>query len=183
VHVGVYNGDGYTKQDPNDQKAIEIRGSVRPFARAQPILRGVRLTGFYFGDNYIKDAERTRAVGQVTFESKYVNAGFDGIKARDQTSIRTADVEASGWSWWATPRMPFESTASVEMLLRYDHLQPSTAVPANRTRTIVGLAYWFKNQGSMQAAMVLDYDGQTFQDFATPQPAQKKIAVHGLINF
>jgi hypothetical protein len=183
VHVGVYNGEGYTKGDPNDQKAIEIRGTVRPFARNAPILRGIRLTGFYFGDNYIKDAERTRAVGEATFESKYLNAGFDAIKAHDQPSIKVADVESSGWSWWATPRLPFESTASWEALLRYDHLQPNTAIPADRTRTIVGVAYWFRNQGATQAALLLDYDGQTFHDFTPAQPRQTKVAVHALINF
>src|SRR3954469_24847908 len=77
VHVGIYNGEGYAKTDPNDQKAVEIRGTLRPFARNTPILRGIRVTGFYFGDNYIKDSERTRAVGQVTFEHKYLNAGLD----------------------------------------------------------------------------------------------------------
>ncbi len=183
LHVGVYNGEGYAKTDPNDKKAVEVRGTVRPFARAAPILRGLRVTGFYFGDNYVKDAERTRAVGQVTFESKNVNAGFDAIKAHDETSIRTADVEASGWSFWATPKLIFESTASLEALLRYDHLQPSTAVPADRTRAIIGIAYWFINKGPLQSALMLDYDGQTFHNFATPQPAQKKWAVHGLINF
>jgi hypothetical protein len=183
LHVGVYNGEGYTKTDPNDQKAIEIRGTVRPFAAGLPILRGLRVTGFYFGDNYIKDAERTRAVGQVTFESRYLNAGFDAIKAHDQPSIRSADVESSGWSWWATPRLPFESSASFEALLRYDHLQPSALVPATRTRTIAGFAYWFINKALLQSALLVDYDGQTFQDFPTPQAAQKKIAVHGLINF
>jgi hypothetical protein len=183
VHVGVFDGEGYARPEVNDQKAIEIRGTVRPFARAVPILRGLRVTGFYFGDNYIKNAERTRAVGQVTFESKYLNAGFDGIKAHDQTSIRVADVEASGWSWWATPRMPFESSASWEALLRYDHLQPSTAVPADRTRTIAGIAYWFKNQGPTQAALLFDYDGQTFHNFTTPQAKQTRVAVHALLNF
>src|SRR5438046_5004882 len=84
LHVGVYNGEGYAKTDPNDQKAIEVRGTVRPFATNAPILRGLRLTGFYFGDNYVKDAERSRAVGQVTYESPYLNAGFDAIKAHDQ---------------------------------------------------------------------------------------------------
>lgn len=33
VHVGVYDGEGYARTDPNDEKAIEIRGTVRPFAR------------------------------------------------------------------------------------------------------------------------------------------------------
>jgi len=183
VHVGVYNGEGYTKTDPNDQKAVEIRGTVRPFARNAPILRGLRVTGFYFGDNYIKNAERTRAVGQVTFESTYLNAGFDAIKAHDQPSIRVADIESSGWSWWATPRKPFASGSSWEALLRYDHLQPDALVPADRTRTILGVAYWFPHQGSVSTALMLDYDGQTFNSFTPAQPAQKKIAVHGLVNF
>jgi hypothetical protein len=183
VHVGIFNGEGYAKTDPNDQKAVEVRGTIRPFAQQAPVLRGLRLTGFYFGDHYVKDAERERAVGQVTFEHKFLNAGFDAIKAHDQTSIKLADVEASGWSYWATPRKPFDNGSSVEMLLRYDHLQPNTAAPANRTRTIIGVAYWFPHTGGPTASILLDYDGQTFQDFPTAQPAQKKIAVHGLINF
>jgi hypothetical protein len=183
VHVGIYNGEGYAKTDPNDQKAIEIRGTVRPLAAGPPALRGLRITGFYFGDNYIKNAERTRAVGQVTYESTYVNAGFDAISAHDQTSIRTTDVEASGWSWWATPRKPFTDGSSVEALLRYDHLRPNTTFDANRTRTIVGLAYWFAHQGNVSAALMVDYDGQTFHNFTTVQPKQAKVALHGLINF
>jgi len=180
VHVGVYNGDGYAKTDPNDKKAIEIRGTVRPFATNMPILRGLRLTGFYFGDNYIKDAERTRAVGQVTFEHKYINAGFDAIDAKDQTSATRADVEAKGWSVWATPK----STKGWEMLLRYDHMVPDQrALDQSRTRTIIGVAYWFKEQGSVSTALMLDYDGQTFSNFAPFQPAQKKFAVHALVNF
>jgi hypothetical protein len=183
VHVGVFNGEGYTRTDPNDQKAVQIRGSVRPFATNAPIVRGLRVTAFYFGDNYIRNAERTRVVGQVTYESTYVNAGFDYITAHDQPSIKVADVKASGWSWWATPRKPLANAASLELLARYDHLQPNTTVGADRTRTIVGLAYWFPHQGNVSSAMMLDYDGQSFHNF-TPAPAsQKRIAVHGLINF
>jgi hypothetical protein len=183
VHVGVYNGEGYAKTDPNDQKAIEMRGTVRPFATNAPILRGLRVTGFYFGDNYIKDAERTRAVGQVTFEQKYLNAGYDYIKAHDQPSIKVADVGASGWSWWATPRLPFDNGSSWEVLARYDHLQPNLQIPSDRTRTIVGVAYWFPHQGNVQSTLMLDYDGQTFHDFLPAQPAQRKIAVHGQVLF
>src|SRR4051812_37445662 len=183
IHVGVYNGEGYARTDPNDQKAIEIRGTVRPFARNLPILRGLRVTGFYFGDNYIKDAERTRAVGQVTFEHKYLNAGYDYIKAHDQPSIRVVDVAASGWSVWATPKLPFENGSSWEALLRYDHLQPNTTVSGDRTRTIAGVAYWFPHQSNVSTALLLDYDGQTFNNFTPAQPAQKRIAVHGLVNF
>ncbi len=168
LHVGVYNGEGYAKTDPNDQKAIEMRGTVRPFATADTqILRGLRLTGFYFGDNYIKNAERTRAVAQVTFEHAYINAGYDYIRANDQTSITRPDIEARGWGFWATPRLPRRNGASVEALLRYDHLSPDQTTSQVRPRTIIGGAYWFPHQGNVSSALMLDYDGQTFDNYAT----------------
>lgn len=180
LHGGFYNGEGYAKSEVNDQKAFEVRGTVRPFARNAPLLRGLRVTGFYFGDNYIKHAERTRLVGQATFESTYFNGGFDAIGAKDQASITKSDIEARGWSFWATPR----TTIGWELLLRYDHVQPDTRFADQvRTRTIVGVAYWLPHQGNVSSAFMLDYDGQTFDNFKPAQTAQKKIAVHALINF
>jgi len=184
IHAGIYNGDGYAKPEQNDQHAFDIRGTVRPFAQGAPVLRGLRVTGFYVADDYVKGAERTRAVGQVTFEHRYVNAGFDAIDAHDQTSITRANVEAKGWSFWATPRLPQANGSSLELLLRYDHLIPNkTAVDQTRQRTIAGVAYWFKTAGSIQSALLVDYDGQTFSNFVPSQPAQKKVAVHALVNF
>ena len=183
VHVGVYNGEGYAKTDPNDKKAVEIRGTIRPFATQAPFLRGLRVTGFYFGDNYIKDSERTRTVGQVTYESTYVNAGFDYIDAHDQPAIAARDVEAKGPSFWLTPRYPMMNGSSIEALIRYDHLNPDAATDESRPRTIIGIAYWFPHQGSVSSALMLDYDSQKFNNFPAFQPAQTKIAVHGLVNF
>jgi len=183
VHAGIYNGEGYARPDPNDQKAFEIRGTVRPFATGMPQLRGLRITGFWFADNYIKDAERSRTVEQVTYESNYLNAGFDAIQANDQLSIKMTDVGSNGWSWWATPKKPYPNGSSIEALLRYDHLRPNTGADATRTRFIGGVAYWFPHQGNVTSALLLDYDGQTFHDFPTSQPAQKRIALHALINF
>jgi hypothetical protein len=180
VHGGFYNGEGYAKPEVNDQKAFEVRGSVRPFARSTPMLRGLRVTGFYFGDNYIKNAERTRAVGQVTYESTYLNAGFDAIDAKDQTSVTRVDIEAKGWSFWATPK----TTIGWEALLRYDHLMPDARFANQvRNRTIAGVAYWFPHQGAVSSALLFDYDGQTFDNFVPAQPKNSKVAVHALINF
>ena len=180
VHGGFYNGEGYAKPEVNDQKAFEVRGSVRPFARGMPLLRGLRVTGFYFGDNYIKNAERTRAVGQVTYESTYLNAGFDAIDAKDQTSVTRVDIEAKGWSFWATPK----TTIGWELLLRYDHLMPDARFENQvRNRTIAGVAYWFPHQGAVSSALLFDYDGQTFDNFVPAQPKNSKVAVHALINF
>jgi hypothetical protein len=180
VHGGFYNGEGYAKPEVNDRKAFEVRGTARPFARGAPLLRGLRVTGFYFGDNYVKNAERMRAVGQVTYESTYFNGGFDAIDAKDQPSVTKIDVEAKGWSFWATPKTPL----GWELLLRYDHLIPDTRLDFQvRTRTIAGVAYWFPHQGNVSSALLFDYDGQTFDRFVPAQPKNSKVALHALINF
>jgi hypothetical protein len=184
IHAGLYNGEGYAKPEVNDRHAFDIRGTLRPFAQAAPVMRGLRVTGYYVADDYVQGAPRTRAVGQVTFEHKYLNAGFDAIDAHDQTSITKANVEAKGWSFWATPRAPKADGSSLELLLRYDHMVPNeAALVQTRQRTIAGLAYWLKTAGSIQSALMLDYDGQTFSNFAPAQPKQSKVAVHALINF
>jgi hypothetical protein len=54
-HVGIYNGEGYSKAEANNQKALQLRGSLRPLP-VHPILRGWRLTGFYDADNYVANA-------------------------------------------------------------------------------------------------------------------------------
>ena len=182
IHAGVFDGEGYARPEVNDEKAIEVRATVRPLAKGAPILRGWRVTGFYFGDHYVKNAERTRAVFQTTYESPYLNAGYDYINAHDQTSVTKPDVPASGWSVWFTPR----TKIGWEALLRYDHLTPNTTAPLEaqvRHRTIIGGAYWFPHQGNVQAALMLDYDGQTFDNFTPSQPTQGRLALHGLIQF
>jgi hypothetical protein len=182
VHLGYYNGDGYSKLEPNDQHAIQIRATVRPFATGAPVLRGLRVTGFYDGDNYIRSGEKKRAVGQVTFEHRFVNAGVDCLHSDDQTSGRlgTPDLSGDGYSVWLTPRTPI----GIEGLLRYDHFKPNSAFDRQlHARTIVGVAYWFPHQGSVSTAFLLDYDDADFDNFSPTQPAQKKMAVHALVNF
>ena len=180
IHAGFYNGEGYAKSEANDRHAFDVRGTVRPFARGAPVLRGLRVTGYYVADDYVKNAERTRAVGQVTFEHNYINAGFDAIDAKDQTSTTKPQVEARGWSLWATPK----TTIGWELLLRYDHLMPDTRFENQvRNRTIAGVAYWFPHQGNVSSALLFDYDGQTFDHFVPAQPKNSKVAVHALINF
>jgi hypothetical protein len=180
IHAGIYNGENYTRADPNDQKALQFRGTVRPFARSAPALRGLRLTGFYHGDAYVKNGERNRAVGQVTFEHKYLNAGFDYLDAKDQTSVRVASIHAKGYSVWVTPRSP----RGFEGLIRYDHLKPNTEFDSRvRSRAIAGVAYWVPHQGNVSAAFLLDYEQVDQDNFTPAQPKQQRIALHALVNF
>ena len=55
LHAGLYNGETYTKPEANDQKAFQIRGTLRPLAASRPMLQGLRLTGFHQMDHYVKD--------------------------------------------------------------------------------------------------------------------------------
>ena len=199
VHVGVYNGENYQRVEVNDQKAIELRGTLRPFATSLPVLRGLRAHFVYYNDHYTGDNERRRVMGNVTFEHPFLNAGFDYLRANDQTLATTADVASSGYSIWATPRIPLANGASWEALLRYDHWTPNGSASVFATastspfpgitvigdqkqnRTIAGGAYWFPHQGNVSSALLVDYDGQSFDNITT-KPT-KSITVHGLLSF
>ena len=197
-HIGVYNGENYQKVEVNNQKAVEFRGTLRPFATMAPVLRGLRAHLVYYNDNYAGGDERKRVMGNVTFEHQYLNAGFDYLNARDQTLATAPDVSSHGYSIWATPRAPMANGSSWEGLLRYDHWTPNTALTfaptstspspgittlkdQHQNRTIVGVSYWFPHQGSVSTAILIDYDGQQFDNITTA-PVHS-VAVHGLINF
>ncbi|NUR53263.1 MAG: hypothetical protein HOQ29_02350 [Acidobacteria bacterium] len=178
IHTGIYNGETYTRAETNDQKAYAIRATLRPLPMS-PVLRGLRVTGFWDQDAYVKNAERQRGIVGVTFEHRYVNASFDYLAAKDQQSATRPTVDSRGWSAWVTPR----TTKGWEGLLRFDHLEPNTHAPAARERTIGGVAYWFPVQGSVSTVLLVDVDNTRFQDFVPAQPTQRRIAVHMLVNF
>ncbi len=181
VHVGFYNGEGYSKPEVNDQKALQVRFTVRPVPMS-PILKGWRLTAFYDADNYVVNAERKRAVLNTTFEHQYLNVGLDYLSAYDQTSATTVpavrDIHGKGWSVWATPKFG----KGFEALLRYEGFTPDSVQTAQvRHRDILGLAYWFPHQGSVSSALMFDVDTRTFTGINSP--TAQSLYVHGLIAF
>jgi hypothetical protein len=175
LHVGVYNGDTYTRAEPNDQKSLQARASVKPFAR-KPIWKGLRLSGFYFGDHYVKSAVRQRLIGGVTFEHKNVNLGFDYVSAEDQTSAKVAKVKANGYDFWVTPK----TNIGLEGFFRYDTTKPNDTVDGRRKRTIVGASYWFK--AAKPAALLVDYENVD-NDAILNRADEKRYAIHCLFSF
>ncbi len=178
VHVGVYNGEGYTAPEANDQKAFQVRATIRPFPMI-PILKGLRVTGFWDHDHYLMDARKERGVAQVDFENPWLNFGAIFLKAKDQTSATKTEVVADGYSLWATPRTPF----GLEALLRYDYLKPNTANLSRKDRLIGGLAYWFPVQKGVAAALLADYEQVRYRNFAPARPREERYALHALFNF
>ncbi len=178
VHFGYYNGEGYSKAETNNEKAVQIRATLRP-APMVPGFKGLRITAFYDKDSPISGGKRDRAVGQVTFEHPRVNAGVDYLDASDQASGSVVDVKSSGWSAWVTPKLG----KGWELLLRYDDLEPDKSLDERKKRTIAGPAYWFPAQHGVVSALLLDFEQVRYDHYVVPQPEEKRYALHALFNF
>jgi hypothetical protein len=179
VQVAVFNGETYLRPEVNDQKSIQIRGTLRPVP-SHDVMRGLRVTGFYDKDAYVKNADRTRAIFGVTFEHPHLNTGFNILSAKDQSSATVTAIESSAWSAWFTPIL----TKGWEGLLRFDHLEPNQAVSGQtKDRVIAGVAYWFPHQGKVQTALMLDVDNVTYEQFSPARKNERRIAVHALVNY
>ncbi|HSL21330.1 MAG TPA: hypothetical protein VK886_07340 [Vicinamibacterales bacterium] len=177
VHAGVYNGDTYSRFEANDRKALMVRGTFRPLPRART-LRGLRVSGFYDADAPVKGGERRRALGDVTFEHRYVNAGFMYLDAADQGLPAAPRVDSRGFSVWVTPR----TTRGWEGLLRYDRLEPNEEDDDRKSRAIGGIAYWIPTTGA-QAAFLLDFEHVDYDHYSPARAAEQRLALHVLVNF
>ena len=71
LHVGLYNGENYNRVEVNNEKALQIRGSVRPFAQGSALARGLRVHAFLDADNYVRSGERRRTDIGATFSNAY----------------------------------------------------------------------------------------------------------------
>jgi hypothetical protein len=179
VMAGYYNGEGYQRVDPNDQKAFQIRGSVRPLP-GPGVFHGLRVTGFYDADHYIKDGDRRRFVSLVSFEHKRLNAGWTYLDAADQTSITVTKVDSKGTSFWVNPKAP----KGIEGLFRYDRLKPNDNNDSKKERWIAGVAWWPPvTVPAVNAAFLLDFEQVRYHDFAPARPTENRLAVHMLITF
>jgi len=193
IYGGVYNGEGFARADPNNQKAVELRATIRPFPTSN-LPRGLRVTGFYSGDHTVKNADRRRAAGLVTFEHRFVNAAWSWLGAVDQASPAAPRVRGRGQSFWITPRLPLGAPpvappagmvrATLEGLFRYDRLEPNRDSTGVKERWIGGAAYWPRmRSSSYSAAFMLDYEQVNYHEFEPPRPTEKRLAVHMLVAF
>ena len=183
LHTGFYNGDNYNRAEANDQKAWMTRATVRPLPM-HPLLRGLRVTGFYNLDAYVKDGEKRRGILGLTYEHPYANAGFNYLSLTDQTRAAAPRLDGNGFSVWATPKTP--KGYGWEGLLRFDHLdqeQSTTTVHGERNRTIAGVAYWFPRQGAVSSALLLDFENVDNRDYAPVRADERRWALHLLVNF
>lgn len=178
VQAGFFNGEGYSKAETNNEKAFQIRGSLRPLPLGG-VWKGLRVAGFLDEDHYVRDAKRTRAIAQVTFEHPLFNAGADIVSAKDRTSVTKSEVDGKGYTIWATPKF---GTSGWEALLRHDEYTPNKSVSSQkRKRDIVGIAYWFQHLQGVTSALMADYDKLDRSSFG--QANDTRYGLKLLINF
>jgi len=183
VHTGFYNGDNYNRAEANDQKAWMTRATVRPLP-SNPMLRGLRVTGFFNLDAYVKDGEKQRGIIGVTYEHPYFNTGFNYLDTTDQLSGAAPSLGGNGYSAWVTPKTA--KGYGWEGLLRFDHLeqeQATSVVNGERNRTIAGVAYWFPRQGSVSSALLFDYEQVDNDNYAPVRADERRWALHALVQF
>jgi len=178
VHVGYYNGDGYSKPEANNQQAFQVRASVRPFPKSDA-MKGLRFAVFHDADNYASSNEKNRTIANVTFQNPRVNAGFDYLTAKDQKDAASPVIDSRGWSAWVTPR----SSMGLEGLLRHDELEPDTDSSAKKKRDIFGVAYWVQGMQKVSTAFMVDYEKVSYDNWSTVKPDETRYAVHMLVNF
>ncbi len=179
VVAGLYNGDAYTRVDPNDQKSFRIRGTVRPFP-GPGLARGLRLTAYVDRDHSVKDAERNRFIASALYEHKFANAYLSYLKATDQTTRTATAVDGDGFSFWVTPK----TTIGFEGLFRYDRLNPNDANNSHKERVLAGIAYWPRMPATtVTSAILLDVEQVKYRDYAPARPTERRIALHMLLNF
>jgi hypothetical protein len=178
IHLGYYNGDTYSRTEVNDQKAFQIRGTLRPFPKVAD-LKGLRLTAFYDNDHPVQNADRKRFIGTLTFEHKYLVAGFEYLDAKDNASATKPVVSSDGWTVWVEPRTKF----GLEGLFRYDDLKPNKSIDAKKNRTLAGVTYWFKTmKAGLTTAILVDYE-QVKYDTPLNKPTEKRFEIKTLVNF
>jgi hypothetical protein len=177
VVAGYYNGDAYTKAESNDQQALMLRATLRP-APAAGVLSGLKLTAFLDDDRYARSDSKRRLLGAVTFEHRFANAAFEYVRATDRKTAASEEVDSSGYSLWVVPRTAF----GLEGLLRLDRFRPDDDADGVKSRTILGVAYWFKLPKGVSAALMLDHDAVDY-DEELGKPDERRIALHSLLQF
>ena len=181
VQAGFFNGENYNKAEVNNQKGFMVRGTLRPLPLGG-IWKGLRLTGFLVDDHYAEGDKRFRAIAQVTFESAPINAGFDFLQAKDRAAKIVPQIEAKGWSVWATPKL---GTKGWELLLRHDDLKPNKNLASQKQkRNIAGVAYWLPALApGVTSAILVDYDSLERNGITPAVPRTTNYEIKTLINF
>ncbi len=182
IHVGLYNGESYSRAEVNNMKALMMRAMVRPLP-GHDVAKGLRLIGYYHIDSYAKGLPRTRAAASAMFEHRRFNAGVDYMRRVDQPTPTSAEVTGKGVSFFVTPFF-HEKGNGLEGFFRFDAFDPDVDVVGKRNRLITGLAYWFPRPGTPTAAVMAHVEQVRMSTLATSmRTTERRFTLNVFINY
>ncbi len=136
VHVGIYNGEGYSKAEANDQKGFQIRAS-RPPAREHRRREGLADHGLLELRQRREGPEAEPLARRHDVRASVRQRGFTYIEATNQAAPGAAEVKPKDWSRSGSPRAP--PSASRRSSVTTSSSRTRDLDPKQK-RTIVGIA-------------------------------------------
>jgi len=146
VQVGVYNGEGFTRNEATKHKSVQGRMTVRPFP-GKGLAQGLRAHGFYDLGWYDRDRPRRHGIVMGSYEHPRVVATAQWLTATERPlATMTSDAERRGYSAFLELRQGPTGWAG---LVRAETFDPDTSrADDDHTRVIAGAAYWLRPSGS-----------------------------------
>ena len=137
VHAGMYNGEGYGRQEVDKYKSLQGRVTVRPFDDGPA--SSLRVSGFYSYGWYARDRPRRLGIVMGSFEQPHVVATAQYLFATDNPFV-AADLKRNALSFFGEVRQGLTGWAGIGTVELFD---PDTTVENDsRRRYIVGGAHW-----------------------------------------
>ena len=143
-----------------------------PAAAESPVLRGLRVTGFYDHDAYVKNADRRRGIVAVTFEHPYLNAAFeylstDGSDPHEDGESRQRRAVVLGNAEDA-PMGGKDCCAST-------HLEPDKDLDGEHVRASSSASpTGSRIRATVTTALLFDFENVDNKDFTPPRPDERR---------
>ena len=172
IHAGAYNGETYQKPEANKFKDAEARVTISPFACGdQP---GLRVTGFYLFGYKAQKVERSRAIGMLSWQDRWITAGVEYLQATDKPATGKT-ITGGGPTVFAVftiPHVKPPGMKDLRLLARVDVFDPDHDKKKDgSTRIIAGVAA----RSNDKIQFILDYQ-QTDPEAAGAKTAQALFA-------
>ena len=169
--VGVYNGQGESLDDVNDRKSYGARGTVALTRKLDVGAAWFRHDGIVAGDSAFANSafEVDAQWGKVGDPGLFLLSEFSSGEDASAAKRRMRGFQVVGaWHFRMPGRDPF--LYAIEPAARFDLGDPDTDADGDRVQTVTAVLGLYL---SSRAQFRLAYEGQTFQNSATP-------AVNGL---
>ena len=138
VHVGVYNGEGYGRQEVDKYKSVQGRATYRPFSD-DSMASSVKISGFYSYGWYAKDRPRRVGIVMASYEQPHVAVTGQYLFATDNPFVAT-DIKRSGMSFFGEVRQGLTGWAGLASVDMFDPNE--VTLNDEHRRYIFGGAHW-----------------------------------------